>query len=183
MNAARINHSCVPNAHFEYDDFLGRLSVYAIHNIKQGNKILVSYISRDWHMTTHDRKTNLKRNYGFTCLCQPCRGGAGFGWVRQHARFEVSELWDKIDKHRQRPRSSPHQGFQYLQHLSALAEILDLEGLVYPALAEVYGFMAEYCSEELGLPQELAGVHHEVCCIRGQHAARYKLRLAVMCTG
>lgn len=183
MNAARLNHSCVPNAHFEYYEFLGRLTVYAIHNIEQGDEILVSYMSRDWHKTTHDRKTDLRRNYGFGCLCQPCKGGAGFGWVRQHGRLKVHKLWGKILAHRQRARSSPQQGFQYLQHLSALADILALEGLVYPALAEVYELMAEYCSEELSLPQELAGVHHEVCRDRGQNAARYKLRLAVMCTG
>lgn len=183
MNASRLNHSCAPNAHFEYDELLGRLTVYAIHNIEAGHEILVSYMSRDWHMKTPDRKVDLKRNYGFTCRCQPCKGGAGFARVRQRGRLRISKLWMGIDTHRNRLTSSQQQRYEYLQDLSALAEFLELEGLVYPALAEVQGFMAHCCSEDLGLTQRNAAVDHGVCRVRGQHAARYKLRLAVMCTG
>lgn len=182
-NAARLNHSCVPNAHFEYDDLLGRLTVYAIHNIELGHEILVSYMSRDWHTTTQHRQADLKRNYRFTCQCQPCEGGGGSARIRQHVRIEISMLWGRIDEHRQRPRSSLQQRYQYLQDLRTLADILDLEGLMYPALAEVYGLVAECCSEELIIPQGRATIPHEACRAKGRDAARMKLRLAVMCTG
>lgn len=183
MTAARLNHSCLPNAHFEYDELLGRLTVYAIHNIEQGHEILVSYMSRDWHITTTNRKATLKEHYKFTCRCQPCEGGAGFAKIRQGGRFKIAKLWVKIDAYRQRPTASPQQRYEYLQNLSTLADLLDFEGLVYPAVAEVYGYMADCCSEDLGLTQRMAAVSHDFSRIRGLEAARYKLRLAVMCTG
>lgn len=183
MNASRLNHSCVPNAHFEYDEILGRLTVYAIHNIEQGHEILVSYMSRDWHTTTQHRKVELQRNYRFTCLCQSCKNEGGFARIRQQGRVAISNLWDSILAHRRRPRSSLQERYQYLQDLRTLAEILDLEGLVYPALAEVCGLVAECCSQELTRPQWRATVDHEECRAKGREAARMKLRLAVLYTG
>jgi len=103
--------------------------------------------------------------------------------ARQHGRLKISSLWINVDEHRQRPSSSSHQRYQYLQDLTALVEILSLEGLVYPALADVCGWVAECCNEELILPQGRAAVRHEECRVKGQDAARIKLRMAVMCTG
>lgn len=50
-DASRINHSCLPNAYFDYNEEWGRLTVYTIRDIDVGQEILVSYRSLDWHQT------------------------------------------------------------------------------------------------------------------------------------
>ena len=63
--ASRINHSCVPNAHFAWNPDLGpsgdkgRLTVYAIVFISKDAEILINYRAEDFLKTRHQPHTGL----------------------------------------------------------------------------------------------------------------------------
>jgi len=42
-NVARINHSCVPNAFYSWNEAIGRLTVHAVKDIKKGEEITIHY--------------------------------------------------------------------------------------------------------------------------------------------
>jgi len=64
---AKLNHSCNPNAIFNFDKNTGCMVVKAIHNIKKGSEICASYLLNK-EISNH--KEYLYEHYGFTCDCE-----------------------------------------------------------------------------------------------------------------
>ena len=64
-----------------------------------------------------------------------------------------------------------------------LAVLLEREGFVYPALAEVCECLANFCNDQLNQPQDRATLGHAWYRNEGQAAVRKKLSLDVMSTG
>lgn len=69
--AARINHTCVPNAQGNFNTFLDAFTVHAVHDVPPGEEITVSYLEdqlglREW------RQQVLLERYGFVCNCATC---------------------------------------------------------------------------------------------------------------
>ncbi|KAK0701575.1 hypothetical protein B0T26DRAFT_733950 [Lasiosphaeria miniovina] len=69
--AARINHSCRPNAYFRFSERMLAMEVVAYHNIEAGEEIEMSYVPIT--ETREDRRKYLKENWGFDCTCELCR--------------------------------------------------------------------------------------------------------------
>lgn len=68
---ARINHSCIPNAHHHWNQNTYCETIYAVKDIEKDEEILISYIN-----TFVDRATRLKKlkyYFNFDCLCDTCR--------------------------------------------------------------------------------------------------------------
>lgn len=67
--AARLNHSCVPNACFHWNAGIARETVHAMRDIEAGEEVLVSYVDVE-----HDKRLRAweLRHYGFVCACVAC---------------------------------------------------------------------------------------------------------------
>jgi len=68
---SRANHSCVPNADYDWNFkfFLGALR--SIHPIKNGDEVTITYTARMCEPAA-ERKAELLRKYAFTCTCPVC---------------------------------------------------------------------------------------------------------------
>ncbi|KAK3390710.1 hypothetical protein B0H63DRAFT_410660 [Podospora didyma] len=68
--AARINHSCRPNAYFRFSEERLTMEVGAYRQIETGEEIVMSYVPVTAKHT--DRRNYLKENWGFDCKCSLC---------------------------------------------------------------------------------------------------------------
>ena len=92
LACSRLNHSCVPNAYFDYNEQRGLLIVYATQDIEQNAEITVSYVLKAWKWTTEARFEELRDSYGFTCDCGACSTAGDIGRLRQNHRDEIMAL-------------------------------------------------------------------------------------------
>lgn len=77
-NAARLNHSCVPNVHHSYNSTLDKLTVHALRDIYEGEELLMNYIGAECHFWNHQKRWDyLRSRYGFTCQCPACSDTTG----------------------------------------------------------------------------------------------------------
>jgi hypothetical protein len=70
VDASRINHACIQNAHHAWNDDLGQLTVHAIRDIDEGEEITIMYLDVRRKRTFRRRK--LKQKFRFSCSCQMC---------------------------------------------------------------------------------------------------------------
>ena len=68
---SRINHSCVPNCHHEWNPALGRETIHAIAPIAAGTELTISYLMPAGRPCT-ERQERLQAQFGFTCDCALC---------------------------------------------------------------------------------------------------------------
>lgn len=61
--ASRINHSCVPNARFRWDEETGRMDYYTVRKVLEGEEVCIDY---------GHTKGRLLKYYGFECGCGGC---------------------------------------------------------------------------------------------------------------
>lgn len=61
--ASRINHSCVPNARFRWDDEARRMDYYTVTKVLEGEEVCIDY---------GHTKGRLLKYYGFECACGGC---------------------------------------------------------------------------------------------------------------
>ncbi|KAJ8610760.1 hypothetical protein MRB53_038311 [Persea americana] len=64
-----INHSCLPNAHNNWNEEKRHLTIHAIGNISAGQEITISY---DQGGPSIVRQRKLKQAFGFDCDCNVC---------------------------------------------------------------------------------------------------------------
>ncbi|KAK4692657.1 hypothetical protein P7C71_g4588, partial [Lecanoromycetidae sp. Uapishka_2] len=64
-----INHSCLPNAHNNWNSDTKCETIHAIRNIKAGEEITICY---DKCGPSNARRTFLKNEFGFDCNCSLC---------------------------------------------------------------------------------------------------------------
>jgi hypothetical protein len=64
-----INHTCIPNAHNNWNGDLRHETIHAICDIKAGEEITISYAEGQ---TSTKRATRLKNAFGFDCTCALC---------------------------------------------------------------------------------------------------------------
>ncbi|KAK0617779.1 hypothetical protein B0T17DRAFT_591762 [Bombardia bombarda] len=70
--AARINHSCRPNAYYRFSPRRLTMEVVAYHAIEAGEEIVMSYVPLD--TARSERRQFLKETWGFDCTCSLCHG-------------------------------------------------------------------------------------------------------------
>ena len=160
IDASRINHSCIPNAHYSWNDIIRRLTVHAVKDIREGEEITISYCSGFCNLKERRRKL---KPYVFTCLCPACREDTDFGRLSRNRRQEMVDLRQKIADYQNDPGAARAKYF-YFDERSAILKILrviDEEGLVREksmiyrdavdwALRKGYREMAlKYASKEL----------------------------------
>ena len=73
--AARLNHSCLPNAYVTFNQRIRRLAVHATHDVLPVEEITFSYLgATSFYMSREGRQEGLRR-WGFECACAACGGG------------------------------------------------------------------------------------------------------------
>ena len=68
-NAARFNHSCVPNACFTWNEGIEGETIHTMREVKKGEEITLCYVDME-----HDKRTRAweLKHYGFVCGCEAC---------------------------------------------------------------------------------------------------------------
>ncbi|KAL8653510.1 MAG: hypothetical protein Q9210_002058 [Variospora velana] len=153
LDAARFNHSCLPNAWFNWNSLLGderrpagRLTVYTVRDIKMGEEILVDYQNTNCYEGRISRRRNLHRDYAFTCNCDAC----GYR-QRGHLSEERRAAMRTAEALRQ-ANQGQHNGQRWnlRESILRLTQLLDQEGIVYPQKATLRGELADWYSREWG---------------------------------
>lgn len=70
LQTSRCNHSCGPNARWEWDPKRFSLVLTSIQPIKEGEEITIPYVAPE--MTSKERQGILSNFYGFKCSCSFC---------------------------------------------------------------------------------------------------------------
>ena len=184
LEASRFNHSCIPSAHFAWNEPLGRLTIHAIFPIAQGEEILLNYRVEDCYELRNVRQDNLLSRYGFHCDCRACIGQSQFGRESEERRREMKALKTEIESPLNNRWGAPAtvRG-KRLENVVDLRNKLDNEGLRYPPMAEVLGWEADLYRAELSRNQRDAIIHIPSCRARALAAAREELFLDVMACG
>ncbi|KAK4176680.1 set domain-containing 5 [Triangularia setosa] len=70
LEASRINHSCRPNAQNTWNANIGRLTIHALRDIKEGEEITITYLDQTTEYVS--RQQFLKGSFSFGCRCELC---------------------------------------------------------------------------------------------------------------
>lgn len=175
LDAARINHSCVPNAHYSWNASIGRETVHAVKDIPKGEEITISYCSA-FH-TLDERKRELEP-YHFTCRCPACQTDTDFGIRSQLRRQQMLDLHHEIADYQNDPPAARAE-YGHSDERSAILELvklIDEEGLVYEK-SLAYHDAAE-CALKRGLRMKASKyaskeLDVDLCCV-GEDSPSYK---------
>ncbi len=130
LHASRINHSCIPNAHYSWNSSIELETVHAVKDISKDEAITISYCAAV--RTLDERKPELEP-YVFVCSCPACRTDTDFGFKSQTRRQEMRDLHQHIADHRDDPLAA-RADCDYCDEGSGilrLVSLLDEEGLVF----------------------------------------------------
>lgn len=120
LKASRINHSCIPNVQFsfeetapqtlleqckvnngvaygeeELDAYAGIMVFRALRNISRGAEIVSNY--ETIYATRKQRQFQLQMHYGFQCDCDACVPCTDHWVDDDHRRLEMIKLRQKVD--------------------------------------------------------------------------------------
>ena len=143
LRASRFNHSCRPNAYFAWNGTSRRLTVHAILDIPKNAEIFINYLPQDYLKPVTARRQALRRKYGFFCCCVACEQDTAFGASSSERRSSMRTLNENISRNQNQnqPRHYEHEPLlrnKLLVDIKTFAFLLNLEGLRYPQLADVY---------------------------------------------
>ena len=148
LDASRINHSCVPNAHYSWNDNIKRETVHAVKDILKDEEITINYCSAI--RTPEERKRDLEP-YVFTCSCPACQPDTFFGTMSQTRRLQMLDLDHEIADYQNDPPAAQEE-YGECDEMSAickLVRLIDKEGLVFEK-SLAYHDAAE-CASKKGL--------------------------------
>ncbi len=151
LDASRINHSCIPNAHYSWNSSIGRETVHAVKDISKDEAITISYCAAI--CTLDERKRELEP-YVFICSCPACQTDTDFGFKSQARRQEMRDLHQHVTDHRDDPPAA-RAVYDYCNkgsRILKLISLIDEEGLVFEK-SRAYHDAAE-CALKLGLWEE-----------------------------
>ncbi|KAJ6589442.1 hypothetical protein B0H19DRAFT_921857 [Mycena capillaripes] len=156
-NISRCNHSCGPNAKWQWDAASFSLSLVALRPIQAGREITVAYLTPTYSRA--ERRTKLKSMYGFSCRCEFCARPTSMTSMSDAARSELREFWVAlpsfeawcldanmpdhalIDVHKRAVSLLEAEGLEMLEY----GKHLDAIAMGYGALRDVEHFRAWAC--------------------------------------
>ena len=134
LQTSRFNHSRVPNAHLSWNQTLQQATIYAIADIPNNVEITVSYNNESQSYMPYSSRWNV---LGFNCNCRACRFGTVFGQDSNLRRMHMQSLDGTLEA-LSNLNGAALQHTNYYATARAMREKLDLEGLIYPDVANVY---------------------------------------------
>lgn len=144
----RMNHSCMPNTSYGYDEVSGTMQVYASRDIRQGEELTDAYTEL---ARPRARRAKELANWGFRCECLVCEGPeAEEHEARRRQVWRTSEILKLYVVHKkgagkERPvfAELPKTDVEALRLAEESAALLEMEGLVEETGA-AYGRCAEF---------------------------------------
>ncbi|KAG6852327.1 hypothetical protein C0991_000826 [Blastosporella zonata] len=95
LNTSRCNHSCGPNARWEWDTNTFALYLSAVRPILKGDEITIQYISAT--SPQHERHAVLQDQYGFLCHCSYCDLPSKAAVLHSdNTRILLSQFWNNL---------------------------------------------------------------------------------------
>ncbi|KIW75051.1 hypothetical protein Z517_11822 [Fonsecaea pedrosoi CBS 271.37] len=82
--SSRINHSCVPNVQFSFDEARNEMRFYAIRDIPRGKEVCSNYDKAVFEVAAK-RQRKQQMYYGFVCRCEACDAKTEF-WAKSDER-------------------------------------------------------------------------------------------------
>ena len=130
LDASRINHSCVPNAHYSWNSNIKRETLHAVKDIREGEEITVGYCPP--FRTLEERQRDLEP-YVFDCNCPACQPHTMFGIGSQSRRQQMFDLDQEIADYQNDPPAARAEYGHYDERSATLrlVDLLNDEGLVY----------------------------------------------------
>ncbi|KAI3320691.1 SET domain-containing protein [Xylariaceae sp. AK1471] len=149
---SRINHSCVPNASWIYDNHSGKIQVYATINISQGEEVLISYV--DLHGPYKYRADQLP----FECECRVCEPSKRD--ASDTRRQRIKNIKDGLEAFLQghaapEPAVRPDNNFQAWEMAMEYVKLLMCEGLSGDPLTKGWEQLALYNIKNHGKDQAM----------------------------
>lgn len=175
LHASRINHSCVPNAHYSWNSRIEQETVHAVKEIVEGEEITITYCSA--YHTLKERKCEIMP-YLFNCSCPACDIHTNFGRRSQIRRQQMTELDQEIADYQNEPPAARAEYGHYdeMSAILRLVNLLDEEGLVQEKSLAFHD--AAECALKRGLKEEAVKyacqeLDVDICC-NGKDSASYK---------
>ncbi|KAF2449224.1 TPR domain protein [Karstenula rhodostoma CBS 690.94] len=165
---SRINHSCIPNVHYEYNPAIERGTYHAVRDIEEGEELFISYINggsrlKIWRQPKLDM-------WGFVCQCAAC-GHDAEGKKREARRKQMFELDQKLA--RQSVYGNEMTAAQAVKTATQLAGLQVAEGIANRELRTSYHDAVRYCLElgnvKLALLWAEKELAHERICVGDDH--------------
>ncbi|PVI00906.1 TPR domain protein [Periconia macrospinosa] len=165
---SRINHSCLPNVHYEYNPAIEEGTFHALRDIAEGEELFISYINggsrlRKWRQPKLDM-------WGFVCKCAAC-GNDAEGKKREERRKEMFDIDQKLAK--QSAYGNEMTTAQALKAATRLASLQMAEGILNRELRTSYHDAVRYCLELGNVKLALLWVEkeraHELVCVGEDH--------------
>ncbi|KAI0183968.1 hypothetical protein EV127DRAFT_457200 [Xylaria flabelliformis] len=127
-----INHSCIPNAHNNWNEEAQHETIHATRDILAGEEILISYANGP----SQARQRKLRESFGFQCSCELCSQPLQAIQASDKRRADIEQL-DETIGNPVAMMSSPQKS---LAACHDLIHVLDQEygGAVIALLARLY---------------------------------------------
>ncbi|KAK5135874.1 hypothetical protein LTR08_004523 [Meristemomyces frigidus] len=154
LQATRMNHSCLPNAHHEWNAEACKLDVYARSDIQAGEEITISYIDP---LQSRERRVGaLQTGYDFQCDCVACDLGTIFGRQSLSRRAQMQACREMITAN---PRDGHLDAVDFDPMevcFTALCTLMEDEGLTGPWQVEMHAEMSERWAARAQYPAAIA---------------------------
>lgn len=131
--ACFINHSCVPNAHNNWNSAEKHETIYAVRSIERGTEITIPYNHAG---ASRERQVFLKDAFGFRCDCSGCSLSPDLLKASDNRRIQIQSL-DKAIGDPFRMMSSPQES---LSDCYLMLQVLEQEfdGCASAMIARLY---------------------------------------------
>lgn len=131
-----INHSCLPNAHNNWNSEAQCETIYAIRNIQAGEEITISYYSEEKDSSSDSRRAYLKDHFGFDCDCKVCSQPAASLQASNTRRRQI-QLLDSVIGDPDRVMDNPADCLADCQRLLNLLNE-EYQGFPGPSVPRLY---------------------------------------------
>ena len=135
VDAARLNHSCIPNVFCSYNPSTKTHTVHAIKDVSAGDELLNSYIAGSY-LSAAERRVSLA-NWGFECACPACSGRVEGSEDR---RRRLGVLWREAGEAKARfarGALTRERAADAAEGLAEMVSLMEEEGLVHGELADL----------------------------------------------
>lgn len=136
---SRINHACVPNARYGWNETIQRFTVHVNRDIEKDEQIFISYLPLAYDIRVK-RAKSLKETWDFECACKACRNpGSDMVRVQMGIMRELLTSYENDDDRFPRlmnlvPIRTREEA---LETTNQLAEMMISEGLVTMDIVEL----------------------------------------------
>jgi hypothetical protein len=170
LQGSRFNHSCSPNCDFCWDEITNELRIYASATIPAGTELTLAMT--ELREAERERKGNLRRRFGFECICHVCKETVD-GSDRRRLRMKAIciQLETATGK-------DPKEGSKFVEELLDLYNTEGIKLASYGKKACYYGYQYALLQGDLDLAKTWIGTAYaySVYCHGEHHEQTQRLK-------